>query len=83
MYVSWLSHFHHSRTHYHVYSVTESRRLLKSNPHFVLTICDFLGIGAGGWICAKVFAEEPVCVPGMSHTEDDSPAKVNKPSKYY
>lgn len=52
-------------------------------PHFVLTICDFLGIGAGGWICAKVFAVEPVCVPGMSHTEDDSPAKVNKPNKYY
>lgn len=49
-------------------------------PTFVLTICDFLGIGAGGWICVKVFAVEPVCVPGISHTEDDSPAKGNKPS---
>lgn len=60
------------------------RMQIKKIKHhiFLLTICDFLGIGAGGWIGAKVFAVEPVCVPGMSHTEDDSPAKVNKPGKY-
>lgn len=44
-----------------------------NNLKRIFTICDFLGIGAGGWTGTDMFVEGAICDPGTSEVDEDSP----------
>lgn len=48
------------------------------NKKKIFTICDFLGIGAGGWSGTDMFVDGATCDPETSDADEDSPVPETK-----